>query len=332
MIVLDKDKLSSFFESVSSGFVQSPLEILIVILLLIGFFGFLLLMYRIQKKRAKRKLFKQSQEKFERLVKKFDINPSEQALIRKLADFLKKPEKEYLLLLNQATFNSSVNKLKAKEELPAVAVTGLRLKLGFSAQDPEKRPSSSAELPQGMGVIIITEGGKKYPGKVTDCQAQSLAVHLEDPTAPISRGNPVTLYFQNRSGIFAFTTFVQERKGTAVYLDHSDKIVRHQRRKYYRKRLLLPLFIKPAGSEEVPVRSIMLDLGGGGASLKNPYARFKSGDDLELSFHPAGEKQFFILTEVLRVSKNGKILHVRFGPLKETTRDRIIGFLFRRKA
>ncbi|MBA7689092.1 hypothetical protein ES703_97587 [subsurface metagenome] len=94
---------------------------------------------------------------------------------------------------------------------------------------------------------------------------------------------------------------------------------------------MLPVFIKPAGSEERPLESILLDLGGGGASLKNPNRSFKPGMDLELSFHPEGESRMFIIAEVLRISKNGTILHLRFGPLKETTRDRIIGSLFHGK-
>jgi hypothetical protein len=41
----------------------------------------------------------------------------------------------------------------------------------------------------------------------------------------------------------------------------------------------------------------------------------------------AGER-FNLVAEVLRTSKNGDVLHVRFAPMREATRDRIIGALF----
>ena len=52
------------------------------------------------------------------------------------------------------------------------------------------------------------------------------------------------------------------------------------------------------------------------------------GDALELTFLAAGER-FSLVAEVLRTSKNGEVLHVRFAPMRETTRDRIIGSLFK---
>ncbi|MBA7689093.1 hypothetical protein ES703_97588 [subsurface metagenome] len=148
MIILDEKRLSQFFKSVSSGFERSLSEILLVIILLLAFMSFLILMYRIQKAKANREHIRRSQAEYEKLLLKFDLGPTEQNLIKRLAEFLKIPDKKYLLLLNQATFNSCVSKLREKEEIPAVALTGLRLKLGFTAQDPEKILSSSAELPE----------------------------------------------------------------------------------------------------------------------------------------------------------------------------------------
>jgi hypothetical protein len=42
----------------------------------------------------------------------------------------------------------------------------------------------------------------------------------------------------------------------------------------------------------------------------------------------AGER-FSLVAEVLRTSRSGEVLHVRFAPMRETTRDRIIGSLFK---
>ena len=75
------------------------------------------------------------------------------------------------------------------------------------------------------------------------------------------------------------------------------------------------------------MRSTFFDLGGNGASLQNPGGRYQPGDVIQLAFLAAGE-QCNLAAEVLRTSKNGQTLHVRFAPMRETTRDRIIGSLF----
>jgi len=85
--------------------------------------------------------------------------------------------------------------------------------------------------------------------------------------------------------------------------------------------------VRYPGTEERPTLTTFYDLGGNGASLKNPGRRYRSGDAVELTFLAAGER-FTLVAEVLRTSRNGEVLHVRFAPMRETTRDRIIGSLF----
>ncbi len=331
MIVLDQNKLSDFLESVSSGFEHSSLEIFIVIVLVLSFFCFLLLVYRIQKKKAHQARLRNLQEKYEELLKKLALSLSDQDLIERLAVYLKDPEKKYLLLINQPVFNGCAAKLVRSESIPASSLAALRVRLKFSARDPEKIPTSSAELPVGLPVLLIRERGKKVSGKIADLKPQSLMISLEGASPSFPTGTTVSLYFQKRSGVFSFTTHVQTSGDRSLDLAHSENIKHYQRRKYYRKKILLPVFVNPAGSEETPVLSAFTDLGGGGASLKNPGFRFKAGDDLELSFFPAGVARLKVVAEVVRVSGKGGTLHVRFEPLKDTSRDRIIRLLFRSK-
>ncbi len=87
--------------------------------------------------------------------------------------------------------------------------------------------------------------------------------------------------------------------------------------------------MRAVGSEEKPLRSVFRDLGGGGASLANPQKAFRAGMDLELTFNPTGEDPLSIMAEAIRTSKGGKLVHVRFGSITDSMRDRIIGSLFR---
>ncbi|MBA7517166.1 hypothetical protein ES705_09219 [subsurface metagenome] len=329
-IILDEKKLAKFFDDIARGFQQSPLEILLSLALLLLFIGFLIFMYKLQKKRLRETHNRRYLELYETAMAKLNLNPSELHLLERLARYLKTPERKYLLLVNHSTFNACASRLCREENVQEVSLSSFRIKLRFSAQDPERIPASTAELPQGLPVLITSRTGKRAAGRVAGSKPQSLII---SPTEPIKLpcGIEVRVYFQNRSGVFSFTTHIQdtlEKPEPAIHLAHSETIRRTQRRVYYREKLSLPIFVRPAGSEEKPLLSAFLDLGGGGASLRNPQKRYEAGVDLELTFLPSGSDRLSLTAKVIRASQGGKILHVRFGTITDSVRDRIIGSLF----
>lgn len=102
-----------------------------------------------------------------------------------------------------------------------------------------------------------------------------------------------------------------------------------QRREYYRRNLELPVFVRPTGSRRRPVATRFIDVGGGGASLQNPSAKFRRGTDLELTFHPDSHAPLNLHGRVVRTSQGGAVLHVKFEKLRESTRDKIFRMMFR---
>ncbi len=329
MIIFDQEKLSAFFETVSRGFERSPLEIVLVIVSVLAFITLLIIAYRIQRRRIRRQQRTIADRRYRELVEKRSLTPSEQNLVRRMVRFLKDPEKKYLILISQPTFNFCAAKLRKKEAVTASSIAELRNRLGFRLQGPEQIPASSAELPEGQGLLIIgIKGNLKAQGRVWKQEPRSLVVELVEGSPTFREREPVRIYFQNRSGLFSFNSSVQSVQKRTVLLEHGEEIKRIQRRKYYRKRISQPVAVRRPDSEEQYTVSTFYDLGGNGASLKNPQKRFSAGNDLELTFLAAGER-FTLVAEVLRTSKNGEVLHVHFAPMRETTRDRIIGALFK---
>jgi hypothetical protein len=331
MIIFDQEKLSAFFETVSRGFERSPLEITLVIVSFIAFVAVLIVIYRVQRLKIRRQRRQIADKRYRQILAKLSLSPSEEDLVRRMARYLKEPEKKYLILINQPTFNFCAAKLRQKDEASATSIAELRTRLAFRLSGPEQVPASSAELPEGQGLLILAGGehsGRKAHGRVRAQEPRSVVVQLVESASPFREGEPVRVYFQNRSGLFSFLSTIQSIHDGTLRLQHGEEIKRIQRRRYYRKRISQPLAVRPAGSEEQPIRSTFFDLGGNGASLRNPGKRFGPGDALELIFLAAGER-LSLVAEVLRTSKNGEVLHVRFAPMRETTRDRIIGSLFK---
>ena len=103
---------------------------------------------------------------------------------------------------------------------------------------------------------------------------------------------------------------------------------RHWRREHLRKKVRLPVSVRQAEGTGQPVKSVLVDLSGGGASLRNPEARFKASDRLELTFAPDA-RALTVPARVLRTSRSGAVLHVRFDGLPPPSRQRIV-FLLRK--
>jgi hypothetical protein len=330
MIIFDQEKLSAFFDKVSRGFEHSPLEMVLVIVSFLAFVALLIVIYRLQRRTVRRKQRRLAEGRYRQIAGKQGLTPSEEDLVGRMARYLKEPEKKYLILINQHTFNYCASRLRQREPVRAGAVAQLRNRLGFRLQGSEQIATSSAELPQGQGLLLVglrQGNGPKAQGRVQEQAPSSLVVQLIEPSAPFRAGEPLRVYFQNRAGLFSFESRILAIHRGGLELEHGEGIKRIQRRKYYRRRIFQPVKVRPAGTEEQAELSNFYDLGGNGASLKNPGKRYKSGDALELSFMAAGER-FSLVAEVLRSSKNGEVLHVRFAPMRESTRDRIIGALF----
>jgi c-di-GMP-binding flagellar brake protein YcgR len=138
----------------------------------------------------------------------------------------------------------------------------------------------------------------------------------------------VEILYQNRRGTFSMKTTVLKQEGELLRLAHSEEVDRSQQREHYRREVNLPVYVRPAGSDERPVQSRFLDLGGGGASLYNPGGRYRGADDVELTFHPDSDERLSLSARVVRTSHGHSVIHVDFGQLRESVRDRIYRVLF----
>ena len=325
MLYGSQTRIAHFLTNLAQGFQQTRLDILLFFLIVVALLLAFFLYFVAQKRRAHRELARRSREMLVHFLGKLDLNDGEARLLGRLTLYLGRGESEHDLLVNAHVFDACARKMLQSEDVSNAHIDALRLKIGFRITQPEGAPASSSALPRGSPVLLVAGAGTRLRGTIIEQRPEALLVRL-GPGAPPVKDARLTLYFHNSAGVFSFRTRIMGRREDAVQLAHSTQITKHQRRMYYRRKIRLPVFVRSSSGAGVPQESVLLDLGGGGAGFQNPGGLFKKGDLIEISFSPEAGK-FTLVGRVLRVSKNGSVVNVKFEFLPEAERNRILGFL-----
>ena len=324
---------SSNIRDVSGGFSSSAFEMLLVVLGLLAFVLVILGIFLVQNRKMRERLRLQSARGWQRAVARLRLSPAELALAGRLARLVGDPDtRRHLVLTNQATYNQCATRLLGAGGVTEQELAALRVRLGFSQASTEKRVTTTAILPVGLRLYVVQRETKKFYGTILENKEDGLMIRVDD-TAVIAPGPGTELrcYFNVKNGTFHFGTSVKGLDGQVLRIAHSETISRTQRRGYYRARTDLPAFVSVAGSAEQPTPSRLLDISGGGAAAENPGLRFNRGDDVQIIFRTEDDAEYKLIGEVRRLSRGGQVMHMVFGPLGDTTRDRLIAFALRQR-
>jgi len=319
--------VGQFITAFGQGFVQTRIETLLAFLFVIVLIFVFFLAIASQKRKALRVIAVHSRQMFEHLIIALHLDAPEAALLGRLSRSIDKGESLHSLLVSHHVFDACARKMRQQEHSSDTHLDALRLKIGFRMTEPEEVPGSSSELAEGSPVLLVAGSKSRFGGRIVSQGPNAMLVDLDAGSPPLAKDSKLTLYFHNAAGIFSFPTRVTEIMQDAIRLEHSSQITRHQRRKYYRRSEFLPVYLKPLAVGAMPMKTSLIDLGGGGASFQNPKGLFKEGELLEMSFS-LEKTALTVLARVLRLSRIGNTIRVKFESLSEKERDLIMSFLF----
>ena len=331
MFELNREALEYIFEGLRSGFRRSPREIFLFILMLAGFVCFLAGIYFFQKFWRRSKKRKQSARRFDEVVEEKQIPPEEARILLELARKLFGwRERLAGIVTDPHLFNRAAQRYLRENPEDSAAIAALRLKIGFSRSNGEKTIRSSAELAEGLKIYLCQDSRHSFHGTVTAQKPRAMVVEVGKNGRLPSPGDQLQVYFLRKNGVFFFSTRVQRVYDHIVQVEHTEQISRVQRRQFYRSRVSLPVEARKKGSSQPVVRTYIIELGGGGATLFNPYKVFHPGSELLLHFRLPQTGMLRLAARALRCSRGGNHLHVEFEPLKDPLRDKILGFILNR--
>ena len=326
---------------------SNPVEIILVVAGLLALLILVLAVYIYGNRKRLRRKMTQSREMYESRTRELALTPEENDLLQRIYSYLPNPQtKKHLLLSNQSLFNLCSSRLMKDQEVEETTIASLRIRLGFKRRSIEKQITSTVLLPTQIYLLIVQRETKKFYGRIISSDADGLVIRINESKviAPEVKSNLVC-YFRTRSGTFHFNTTVLSLNGRTFRIAHSESIERSQRRKYYRSKISMEAFIRLAGSEESMTPTRIVDIGGGGATVINPERRFRRAEHVQIVFETPGKTvsssstassgrtgtEYSIVAEIVHLSKDDDIMHLTFGPLNESTRDRIISFVLNQR-
>ncbi len=205
----------------------------------------LFLLFFIRSRTLLRELRVSSAEVYYFLLPTLALDGNDHQLIKRMAAFLPFPQQKHRIMINAQIFDACARWLVAEEQADEAVFRDLRKKLGFPPGTEGILPVSSQDLPIDLPVLLVQKGNSAVRGIVVSNTESSLAIMINDDSASPLINGPANVYFQNRAGFFTFPTQVTGRDDLVIRVQHSERIKRYQRRRYSRKQVQLPVFVRP---------------------------------------------------------------------------------------
>ena len=357
MIILDGDKLRGFWDNIAQGFQKSPLEAAISILIIALLIAVPVVLFLHKQKKDRNRKTDRARAVFDAYAAKKNLSEGDRDLLRKMCRHVSKGELELLdLATKPASFNAAAKRLMGAGDSGRVndaMIARLRIKLGLVHSGSQGILHSTAEFYQGMPLQLAVESGRKMVGKVQEVQPDGFMLQVPERLA---KGARVELRVRRPTGLYSLTTYVIGKRGNGYQLQHSERVERVQKRRFFRKVLRLPVLLAindssgatndssgaindSAGaindsSGATNVSSIgvfktrLIDLSAGGAKIRNPGVGTSAGDVIHLKIFPGKAEPIKLKSRVTRVSPDGASLSVAFDLLKDSTRDQIMKLVF----
>jgi hypothetical protein len=330
MFVISEEKLMRFFAEMHLGFERDPGDVLIFAGFLCGFLLLLSCASWLQARKSSLSRAAAVRNAFRASAREKALRRPEIILLEKLSRYLKPAFEKLSLLRSGAVFNACARSLLEEGRAPRELVSRLRKKLGFRPSYTGGAAMRSGDLPEGISLRLLDRrGGNRANGRLIRNGDTGLVLELGEPFS-VPAGAPIQVSCRNGFGVYVFPSVVRSSGRDSITVAHSGTVSRIQRRTYYRRKLAKPVYVRAAGSKDKLLRSALLDLSGGGASLRRTGDIFRENGALDLVFFISGENRVDLRARVVRLTP--ETAHVSFDCVPDPVRDRIIGYLFRCKA
>lgn len=302
--------IEKLLESIAKDFLTTRSDIIMFAVLVAAFIIVFILLSILLRFSERKKIKTVFHEKFEELIRKFDLTVNELDLIGEMSRFLRNRDKKYLLLTNKATFLYALQELKAEKQFSADYAASLAAKIGVAENLQIDHLNSTKKLEQNTPVKIEPADGKRFIGIIVKKQNSSFTVRIKTEGSPVPSTGKILLYVCNFRGIHFYKVPIIDTRDNLITFSHSNTM------ELKKSNIQLNVYIRKEGLKlEKQEKGKVISFWKGGALITNPGKQLRKDDDIRISFLPSDSNPYFTNAEVVKIGKGKKAAEVRFKHL-----------------
>lgn len=256
------------------------------------------------------------------------LSPRESRALERLSWCLKNPKNKEQLLDNRNLFIRAARRAIREGMVTEGDLFRLTERMGINLEALRANRRSSGSVPVGAQASVADRQMNMATGEVLLSDDRALRVRLQRGHSRFSRGSQVEIVCNGEEGMYRFFSVVKAQQGKVLALEHSNHVEHVQRRKYRRRKVQVPVELSLRAINDRALTSKTVDLSVGGAAVRNPKKRYVTGSEVELALSTPGGTPMVLPAMVVRTSRRGKLLHLRFSKLDDRQQHRLFRMLF----
>ncbi|MFW6228195.1 MAG: PilZ domain-containing protein [Alkalispirochaeta sp.] len=244
----------------------------------------------------------------------------QEQLLSRLGWLLKRPGGEGRLLSDRGLYYKVARRALSEGLAGERELLDLARAAGFKPERIDSGAMSTLRLPSGVEVSVADETMKSGAGSIVTNHPDALRVRLTLGHTSFKPGTRLDVVCNSSRGLYRFSSVVTGHSGKILDLGHTDRIESVQRRAHRRHGVELPMEIRT--SDGLALSTKTADLSIGGAAARNPKRAFSPGQRVTAAIGANGSTVVVPAT-VVRTSRGGRVLHLRFEKPTEQARHRL---------
>jgi c-di-GMP-binding flagellar brake protein YcgR len=249
------------------------------------------------------------------------LTSDEERILSRLGWLLRNPNGKNRLLGDQSLFLRIARRALREGIVGESDLLSLARKAGFQIDRIGSDAMSTLKLPSGVEVSIADLAMQASgTGMIVQVHADSLRVKMKSGTTSFSPGSRVDVVCNSSRGLFRFESTVKVGSGRTLNLEHTDRIKHVQRRDHRRHDVQMPALLLASDGSAFATKTV--DLSIGGAQVRNPKRAFAADASTTMAIEYNGSR-LKLPGRVVRTSRGGRLLHLKFDDLSENTRAKL---------
>ncbi len=241
-------------------------------------------------------------------------------LLDRLGWLFRSPAQHHRLLSDENLFLKAARQAMKEGLVDEPDLLALAQAAGFSIKRINPDHMSTLKIPAGVEVSVADEQMNSGAGSIITNHPDALRLRLKLGRTTYQKGTMLDVVCNSNRGLYRFSAVVTGVQGKTLDVGHTDRIEHVQRRRHQRHGIEIPVDIRRSDGSTVTAKTI--DLSIGGVAARNPGREFTAGNRLHLSLGLNGSA-VKVPAMVIRVSRGGRIMHLRFERPDENIRHRI---------